>query len=215
MRQVTAHLGILVTGCMGLTIGSCSVDIDGNTQEPDDEQIIGASAGGETNIISDTWDVAPVRGGNSLKMLNFTQMQSEVRRATTITYDSWAENRILFGAPDFKTSFNEDRTPTATKIITWRKIAFSVCTAMIKKETATPALFSSIAPTAAIKAGDPKVADQVNAIFTKFFLEPPTPSEVDASTQALVGTVSAGGPPAEAWTSLCAAYLSSMRFLTY
>lgn len=211
-----AH-GVLLAGSLTFAGWACtvSIDRDGETKAPDDEPIIGASAGGETNIVSDGWDHAPVHAGNNMRMLNFAQMQSEVLRATTIAYDAWAENRVAFGAPDFRTSFQEDRTPTATKILTWRKIAFSVCTAMIRQETAGPVLFSSVAPTAAITAGDPKLADQINAVFTQFFLEPPGEAELEASIRALVDSVAAGSPPAEAWTTLCTAYLSSMRFLTY
>lgn len=202
-----AHLGMLALGC---TVGG------GNDQSPaDDDPVIGASAGGETNVISDNWEVASVRAGNNMKMLNFEQMQAEVLRATKVSYADWAANRDVFGAPDFQTSFQDDRTPTTTKILTWRKIAYAVCGEMIKKETATPTLFSSIAPTAAIDAADPKVIAQVKAIFTRFLFEAPTSSEVEASTKALVDTVAAGSSTSEAWTSLCVSYLSSMRFLTY
>lgn len=211
-RRIAIALGVLAVG-LGMMCGGCSMDITG--KEGNNDRVIGSTAGDQTHIISDDWEQAPVRLGNNLKMLSFAQMQSEVLRATTIAYDGWAENRAVFGGPDFKTSFQEDRTPTATKILTWRKIAFSVCAAMVKKETATPALFSAIAPTAAIDAADPKVADQVKAMFTKFFLEPPNSTEVEASTKALADTVAAGGSPAEAWGTLCVGYLASMRFLTY
>lgn len=202
-----APIGMLAFGC---TVGG------GNDPSPaDDDPIIGASAGGQTNIVSDSWEVASVHAGNNLKMLNFAQMQSEVLRATGVTYSAWGDNRVVFGSPDFKTSYLEDRLPTATKILTWRKIAYSVCGDMIANEKATPALFSSIAPTAAIDAADSKVVAQVKAIFTKFFLEPPTTGEVAVSTKALADSIAAGGAPTDAWKSLCVAYLSSMRFLTY
>lgn len=211
-----ANLGIAVAACLGFAGGACTVGGAGrNAQPPDDEPVIGASAGGQTNVISENWELASVHAGNNLKMLNFEQMQAEVLRATSITYSAWAENQVVFGAPDYKTTFQEDRTPTATKILTWRKIAFSVCTSMVKKEAATPQLFSSIAPTAAISADDPKVTAQITAMFTKIFLEPPTSSELDASSKALVDTAAAGASPTQAWSSLCASYLSSMRFLTY
>lgn len=215
LPRAFSYLGFLVVGGIGLAGGSCTVGGGGSDQPADDDPVVGASAGGQTNIISDGWEVASVHAGNNMKMLNFTQMQSEVLRATGITYSGWTDSRVVFGAPDFKTSFQEDRTPTATKILTWRKIAFSVCGDMIKKETTTPTLFSAIAPTAAIDAADSKVVAQVTAVFTKFFLEPPVSAEVEASTKALVDTVAAGSTPGEAWTNLCVAYLSSMRFLTY
>lgn len=210
--RIFIALEVLAVGWLGVTGGGCTADLGGD--EPND-RVIGSTAGDQTHIISDDWEKAPVRLGNNLKMLNFAQMQSEVLRATSIAYDGWAENRAVFGGPDFKTTFQDDRTPTATKILTWRKIAFSVCASMITKETTTPALFASIAPTAAISAADPKVGDQVTAMFTKFFLEAPSSVEVEASTKALTDTVAAGGSPVEAWGTLCVAYLSSMRFLTY
>lgn len=202
--------GCLVTGAC--TVGSGS----GSGENPaDSEQVIGSSAGGQTNIISDAWEVETVPHGNNLKMLNFVQMQSEVLRATSITSKEWAGLRTAFGAPDFVNSYEEDRTPTATKILTWRKLAFSVCGSMITNETATPALFTSITPTAAISASDSRVTEQVTAVFTKFFQDPPTADEVALSTKMLTDVVAGGGKPGEAWTGLCVAYISSMRFLTY
>lgn len=219
MPALKAYLGILAAGALGLAGGACTTPIggagDGENRPPDDEPVIGASAGGQTNVISDGWELASVHGGNNLKMMNFAQMQSEVLRATSINYSQWEKHRTVFGAADFKSSFAEDRLPTATKVLTWRKIAFAVCGEMVKQETATPKLFSSIAPTAAIKADDPKVIDQVKAMFTKFFFEPPTAKELEVSTAALAKTVAAGGGPSDAWSNLCVAYLSSMRFLTY
>lgn len=217
MSQRKVHLIVLVVGYLGLT-GACVIgdgDGGGGAKPDDDAPVIGASAGGETNIISDGWELASVRGGNNLKMMNFAQMQSEVLRATSVAYDNWAQYRLVFGAADFRESFQEDRTPTATKVLTWRKIAFSVCASMVTKETTRPVLFASISPTANISSSDPRVVAQVRAIFTKFFFEPPTLKEVDASTRALVNTVAAGGTPSQAWSNLCVAYLSSMRFLTY
>jgi len=206
------HLGILAL------VGACTVGggSGGDTAPPDDEPVIGSSAGGETNIISDGWAVETVHGGNNLKLISFAQMQAEVLRATGVNYAKWEKNRAVFGAVDFKTSFVEDRIPTGTKLLTWRKIAFSVCGDMVNNETTTPKLFSSMAPTAAIAADDPKVAAQVKAIFTKFFFEPPTAKELEISIKALTDTLAVpGGTPSIAWTNLCVGYLSSMRFLTY
>lgn len=206
----------LIASC--LVAGACSAELGsgGDEVDPaDSEPVIGSSAGGQTNIISDGWAEETVPHGNNLKMLNFKQMQSEVLRATSITSKEWATLRTAFGAPDFVNSFSEDRVPSATKILTWRRLAFSVCGSMISKETATPALFSSIAPSAAIDATNPRVTEQITAVFTKVFQAPPSADEVSLSTQMLVDAVAAGGTPAEAWTGLCVAYLSSMRFLTY
>lgn len=213
-RQSRAYVGLLVSA-IGLASSACTVGGGGGTQPPDDQPVIGASAGGQTNIISDGWEEASVRGGNNIKFLNFTQMQAEMLRATSINYDKWEANRNVFGAADFRSSFEEDRTPTTTKIMTWRKIAFAVCGQMIKKEMTTPNLFASISPAAAIDIADSKVVDQVKAVFTKFFFDPPSSKELEMSTKALAATIAAGGKPSEAWANLCVAYLSSMRFLTY
>lgn len=218
MLPLKAYLGMLAA-TFGLAAGACTVGGGGGgggEQPPDDEPVIGASAGGETNVISDGWIVEPVHGGNNLKLISFAQMQAEVLRATGVNYAKWDKNRAVFGAVDFKSSFVEDRIPTATKLLSWRKIAFSVCADMVKNETTAPKLFSSIAPTAAIAADDAKVVAQVKAIFAKFFFEPPNAQELEISLKALVDTLAApGGTPSDAWTNLCVGYLSSMRFLTY
>ncbi len=212
MSMLSISLGLLLTAGVGACDGS---GLDDQQPPPDDDPVVGASAGGDTNVISDGWETASVHGGNNLKMMNFEQLQAELLRATSITYSKWEENRLVFGGADYKTSFQEERTPTATKILTWRKITYSVCTDMIAKETTTPKLFLAIAPNAAIDPADPKVTAQVTAIFTKFFFEPPNAQELDVSTATLAKSVAAGGGPSDAWINLCVAYLSSMRFLAY
>jgi hypothetical protein len=148
-------------------------------------------------------------------MLSFSQMEAEATRATGVTWPDWAANRAVFGGADYVTTFEDDRTPSGTKILTWRKMAFDVCATMLTAEAKAPSLFSAIGPTAPIAAGDPKVASQVKLVFVRFFLEDPALADVDASIQALSDTVAAGGVPQDAWTDLCVGYLSSMRFLTY
>lgn len=217
LLRVVGHvvaLGALVALVTGVC-GACTGTIGSGNTEEDDGPVVGSTAGGMTNIISDGWEIAPVRHGNSLKMLKFSQMKNEVLRATTVAYAKWDALRPTFGVPDFATRFDEDRTPTATKIVMWRKVAYSVCKDMVAKEQKTPAIFSSISPSATIGAEDPAVAKQVEIIFTRFFLEPPSPDAVSQSIKTLTGIVAKGGSPTEAWGSLCMAYLSSMRFLTY
>jgi hypothetical protein len=181
----------------------------------DDAPVVGASAGGLTHIISDGWPNAAVPYGDNVKMLNYAQMQEEVLRATGVVWPDWAANRLVFGGADFAVTYADDRTPSATKLVTWRKMAFDVCTMMVKAEAAKPSLFTAIAPDAAISQTDPKVTAQVKLVFARFFLEDPVQAEVDVSVKGLVDTLSVGGAPADAWTGLCVGYLSSMRFLTY
>lgn len=207
---------IMIAGCFSLAAGACTVGGDGGgAKEADGDQLIGASAGGETNIISDAWAESTVRFGNNVKMLNFRQLKSEVARATGVASYDWGNNGDVFGAADFQTSFHDDLTPGATKIITLRKIAFDVCAKMIAAETTTPALFSAMSPKAAVSAQDPKLAEQVKLVFTRFFMEEPTPDEADVSTKAVVMQIAAGATPAAAWAGLCVGYITSMRFLSY
>jgi hypothetical protein len=182
---------------------------------PGADRVVGASAGGMTHIISDGWAEAPVPYGDNVKMLNFPQMRAEVRRATGVDWPSWAQNRVAFGGADYVATFQDDRTPSATKLVTWRKMAFEVCTTLTNAEASAPSLFSAISPTAPIAANDPKIAAQVKLVFTRFFLDDAGANDVVASTKALTDIVDAGGSPIEAWTGLCVGYLSSMRFLTY
>lgn len=216
MTRVTKHLGMLV-GCIGLMTAACAGDIvggGGGGGGGDDDPVIGTTAGGETNVISEGWEESPIRFGNNVKMLNFRQIKAEVARATGVTYD-WGDKATILGAADYQTSFRDDRTPSATKIITLRKVAFDVCGQMMKAEALTPNVFSAMSPKDPLNAQDPKVAEQVKLIFTHFFLEDPTQAEVDLSTQALAGQVAAGAAPSAAWAGLCTGYLSSMRFLSY
>lgn len=215
MRRAFSQLGISVTACVGLG-GACTVG--GNSEGPnaaDRDPVLGASAGGETNIVSDGWAESPVRFGDNVKMLNFRQLKAEVARATGIASYDWGSKGAIFGEADFTSSFRDDRTPSATKLITLRKIAFDVCGKMMKAEAATPKVFSALSPNAALSAQDAKVTTQVALLFTRFFLEEPTAAEVEASTQALVAQVAAGATPSAAWAGLCTGYLSSMRFLSY
>ena len=177
--------------------------------------IVGASAGGLTHVISEDWAEAPVPYGDNVKMLRFQQMQAEVERATGVTWSNWAANRAAFGGVDFRATFYEDRTPSATKLLIWRRMAFDVCAELVGTETNAPVLFTAIAPTETVAATDPKVTAQVKLVFARFFLEEPRPEEIAASTKALAATIESGGSPEEAWTALCVGYVSSMRFLTY
>lgn len=195
---------------------ACTGDIvgGGGGGGGNDDPVVGTSAGGETNIISEGWEESPIRFGNNVKMLNFRQIKAEVARATGVTYD-WGDKAAILGAADYQSSFRDDRTPSATKIITLRKVAFDVCDKMMKAEALAPKVFSALSPKDPVSAQDSKVAAQVALIFSHFFLEEPTQAEVDLSTQALAGQVTAGATPTAAWTGLCTGYLSSMRFLTY
>lgn len=177
--------------------------------------IVGASSGSTTNVVSDSWYEAPVRFGNTIKMLNFEQLKSELSAVTGADSTELASAGAAFGAANYKTVFQDDRTPTSSKLIAYRKIVYKMCTEMIKREGNTRALFSEVAPSAAISAQDPKVAAQVKKIFARVFLEEPTQVEIDHSTKALGQFVAEGSSPADAWTGLCVGYLSSMRFLTY
>lgn len=211
------NFAVIVLAALGAAAGgwACTSHLGQEDDGKDSEPVVGASAGGITNIISDGWDDALVPKGNNLKMLKFSQMRSEVLRATGVTWAGWEANRAVFGAPDFENTFQHNRAPSASKLIVWRKMAFSVCETMITRETAMPALFTSIAPTAAIAPTDPKVAAQITAIFIKFFLDEPNTSALDLSQKALMDSISAGANPSEAWRNLCVGYLSSMRFLVY
>lgn len=213
MPPVTRHLALWIVG-MGIA-GSCTVGDGGEAPIENGPSVIGTSAGGQTNIISDGWGDTPVRFGNNVKMLNFRQLKTEVARVTGVTSYDWGNKGAVFGAADYKTTFQDDRTPGASKIVAFRKIAFEVCDKMMAAEATTPKVFSALSPKAALSGNDPKVAEQVKLVFTHMFLEQPTQEEVDVSIKALTEQTAAGATAAEAWAGLCAGYMSSMRFLSY
>lgn len=179
------------------------------------DPLVGASAGGTTHVVSDDWQEAAVPYGDNVKTLNFEQLQAEVVRATGVTTIDWDSKQATFGGADYVSTFQEDRTPSATKMVALRKIAFDACTALLTKESSKQTLFSAISPKTAINATDPNVAAQVKLIFTRVFFEEPEAADVDASTQALADLTAAGATSVDAWTGLCVGYLSSMRFLSY
>lgn len=217
MPWVVAHLRNLIVGPLtfAVAVGACANGVgNGGDQGAVEDPVVGATADGETNIVSDGWEESSIRFGNNVKMLNFRQLKAEVARATGVTYD-WGDKGVIFGEADYKTSFHDDRTPSATKLIAFRKAAFAICKTMVTAEAQTPSVFSALSPNAALSAEDPKVAAQVKLVFNRFFLEEPTQDEVDLSIKALVAQGTAGTTPAEAWAGLCTGYLSSMRFLSY
>ncbi len=44
------------------------------------------------------------------------------------------------GAPDFQTRYSEDRNPTGSKVVAWRKMAYDVCGTMVAREADLPTI---------------------------------------------------------------------------
>jgi len=199
---------------------ACTGTVDENVGNddppaPEDDPLLGA---GDRDITSN-WPDIDLPYSQNTKMLSFSMLKNEVLRATAHTWvdgeiDMWEANRSALGGADYVNIFQPNRTITQQKIVTIRKMALSVCEDVVAADTlGEPILFTLQSPSAAI-ADDATTRSQVELIYKRFFLVNASSVEVDESIQLLSDLAGTDGPT-EAWRGLCAAYLSSMRFLTY
>lgn len=201
-------LGLTTLGCWG------SIDQSGDDEKtPDPDELIGA---GDRDI-TDFWPSIDLPYSENTQLLSFDMLRNEVLRATGISWveggtDQWNSNRSILGGADYVNTFTDDRTISQQKIVTIRKMAFSVCGDVVATDAGS--VFTDVSPDAAIAADDSSVQAQVRSMFTRFFLVEPSESQVAESSQLLLDLQAQGGS-GEAWRGLCGAYLASMRFLTY
>ncbi|MBA3396662.1 MAG: hypothetical protein H0T89_28785 [Deltaproteobacteria bacterium] len=203
---LAAGLAITLTGCTG-QIG----DVGTGSNE-----MVGA--GGRN--ISEYWPSIDVPLSQNTRMLSFEMLRSEVSRATGRSWmiagvDQWDRNRGPLGGADYVTTFGDDLTPSQQRIVLIRKMAFQVCGDLIAAEAgaATRTVFTVVDPGAPIDVAASTTTTQITALFQRFFLTDAVDTDV-ADAKALLGTL-AGADGKTAWRGLCAAYLGSMRFLTY
>lgn len=207
-RAVAAGLLLALAGC---TIGDVSIE----QGEADPDEITGA--GGRD--LTEYWPSIDIPLSQNTRMLNFEMMRNEVLRATGRSWvlgdvDQWEQNRIALGGADYETVFAEDLTPSQQRMVLWRRMAFQVCGDLVAAESgaATRTVFTVVDP-GTLEPTAPATLDQIRALFRRFFLSDPEAEEVGDS-QALLQELAPGGT-AVAWRGLCAAYLGSMRFVTY
>jgi hypothetical protein len=202
----------LVVALAGCTIGDVSID----QGETDPDEVKGA--GGRD--LTEYWPNIDIPLSQNTRMLSFEMMRNEVQRATGRSWvvgdaDQWEANRIALGGADYETVFAEDLTPSQQRMVLWRRMAFQVCGDLVAAESgaATRAVFTVLDPAAALNTSAPGTADQVRALFRRFFLSDPTDEDIGDSLNLLstLNTTDA----ATAWRGLCAGYLGSMRFVTY
>jgi hypothetical protein len=97
-------------------------------------------------------------------------------------------------------------------------MAFTVCQDVVTAEGGQSGsgrtVFTELDPAVAIDVAAAATRAQVTSIYTRFFLEAPSSEEV-ADSLSLLGDVQTMSNSRGAWRGLCAAYLASMRFLTY
>jgi len=213
--------GLATSGCSGLissddpSDGPDGPDNPDAPTEPEDDRLEGA--GGRD--LTEHWPTIEVPYSQNTKMLSFAQMQNEVQRATGRSWvvdgqDQWEANRGVFGGADYIETWSVDRQPSQQKLVTWRKMAFTVCGAAVAADAGSDerSLFVAVDPATPI---DPATATpQIVELFSRFFLEAPSQAEIDTALTALTD-LEALQNARQAWRGLCAAYLSSQRFLTY
>lgn len=209
LPDVLLCLSLALTGCEGASSLSApgaqrSGETPSKTELDDRRPVVGATVEGVVHNISDTWEPVPFEGGNNVKFLSFAQMQREVERATRVQWGGWDALRVPFGAPDFQTRYSEDRIPTGSKVVAWRKMAYDVCGTMVAREADLPA----------IGTGSPEVRERARILWVRFFQEPPADPDLELLVQTLE-VLAANGSTTDAWTGACAGLLSSIKFLSY
>jgi hypothetical protein len=224
MRRINAlAIALIATGCTGLVDGSGpgsgeegSGSGSGSDVIPENEL---EGAGGRD--LTEYWPNISVPFGENTKMLIFEQIRTEVMRATGRSWlvsgvDQWEANRGVLGGADYVRSFMDDRTPSQQKLVTIRKMAFTVCGDVVTAEAgqATRTVFAAVDPAVTIDTNSAIVTTQVQALWKRFFLATPSAADVTESLSAL-GSLQTMSNSREAWRGLCAGYLSSLRFLTY
>jgi hypothetical protein len=210
---------LLLSACLGEFQPGGAGGGDGGGVLPNDERLKGA--GGRD--LTEFWDTLAVPLSANAKVLAFDMMKSEVERATAglswsvAGVDQWERNRAAFGGADYQTSFIEDISPSQQKIVLWRKMAYQVCLDAVNRDAGKPTrvLFGDVDPARAITAGDAAVQSQIEGLYERFFLDPPSVTEVNESAALLQAAYSDGADAKEAWRALCVGYLGSMKFLTY
>ena len=191
---------------------------EGGLLPPEDNRLIGAGGRDLTSF----WEVLDVALSENVKMLTFDMMKAEVKRATGLSWvvagaDQWESNRATFGGPNYQTSFTEDITPSPQKILLWRKMAYQVCLDAVARDAGktTRVMFTEIDPAVTISTSNAAVNAQIDALYTRFFLEAPTATETTRASGLLAAAFADGADPKEAWRALCVGYLASMKFLSY
>lgn len=203
---------LLLLALAGCTIGDVSID----QGETDPDEVKGA--GGRD--LTEYWPEIDIPLSQNTRMLSFEMMRNEVQRAAGRSWvlngnDQWEANRIPLGGADYETVFAEDLTPSQQRMVLWRRMAFQVCGDVVAAESgaATRTVFTVLDPGAALTTTAPGTADQVRALFRRFFLSDPTDEDI-ADSVNLLATLNTTDAPT-AWRGLCTAYLGSMRFVTY
>jgi len=213
LKQTLAILLLSSVGCWGSIDNKARSDDAG----PEDSELIGA---GDRDI-TEFWPDIDLPYSQNTKLLSFDMLRNEVLRATGRSWvvegvDQWEPNKSALGGADYVNTFDDDRTISQSKIVTIRKMAFSVCGDLVTAENAaaTPSIFTIVKPNAAIAADSAAVSSQVASLYQRVFLVEPTSSEVAEHVQLLVDLQTQTNST-QAWRGLCAAYLASMRFLSY
>ena len=201
-----------------VALAACTGEIEKTGGTPVSNELLGA--GGRD--ISEYWQSLDVPLSQNTRMLSYPMLRSEVTRATGKSWvvnsvDQWERNRGPLGGADHVTTFTDDLTPSQQRIVLIRKMAFSVCGDLVAAEagTATRTVFTAIDPGAAFDAASATTKAQITSVFHRFFLSEPEEEDFVDGVALLTKLSPAGDQGRIAWRGLCAAYLGSMRFLTY
>jgi len=214
LKHTLALLLLTSVGCWGSIDNKARSDSDAG---PEENELIGA---GDRDI-TEFWPEIDLPYSQNTKLLSYDMLRNEVLRATGRSWvvegvDQWELNKSSLGGADYVNTFADDRTVSQQKIVTIRKMALAVCGDLVSAEnaTASPTLFTTVKPSAAISADDTAVATQVASLYQRFFLVEPSAAEIAEHVQLLIDLQTQTNST-QAWRGLCGAYLSSMRFLSY
>ncbi len=214
---------LLAAGCVGDAPNVNGDNDDAGPAGPDagptiNPELVGA---GDRDLLED-WPTIDLPFSQNTKMLNFEQLRNEVNRATADTawmdvgVDQWNSHQSILGGADFDVSWQFDITPNQQKILTIRRMAFTVCGDLVNDEAGqgTRTVFADVDPGAAIDLAAPITETQVKSLYKRFFFEAASAETVTESL-ALLSDMQTTENQREAWRGLCTAYLGSMRFLSF
>jgi hypothetical protein len=199
-------------------LAACTGEIEKTGGPAVSNELLGA--GGRD--ISEYWQSIDVPLSQNTRMLSYPMLRSEVTRAIGQSWvvngvDQWERNRGPLGGADHVTSFTDDLTPSQQRIVLIRKMSFAVCGALVAAEAgmATRTVFTDLDPGAAFDVSSAATKAQITSLFRRVFLSDPEDADLLDGAALLSKLSPAGDQGRIAWRGLCAAYLGSMRFLTY
>lgn len=176
--------------------------------------------------IRESWFASEVPFDRNVQLLSFTQLRNEVDRALDNTpwlgesnEDLWPGALGSFRGANYTTRFQNQRQPSQQWLVNARRMAFSVCGARTLQESglaqADRVVYDAVDPADPIVTAEDDVAEQVRSLHARFYRTRNVTDDDLQTSLTLLEELQDEAGPADAWSGLCVAYLTSMRFLSF